>query len=58
MPTPEQNKETVSAFAREVFGNKNLDHAHRWLADDFVEHQVFPGSRPGACLAAAEERKC
>ena len=46
MPTPEQNKETVSAFAREVFGNKNLDHARRWLADDFVEHQVFPGTAP------------
>jgi predicted RNA-binding protein with PIN domain len=44
MPTPEQNKETVSAFAREVFGNKNLDHARTWLADDFVEHQVFPGT--------------
>jgi len=24
MPTPEQNKDTVSTFAREVFGNKNL----------------------------------
>ena len=46
MPTPEQNKETVSAFAREVFGNNNLDHARAWLADDFVEHQVFPGTTP------------
>ena len=46
MRTPEQNKETVSAFAREVFGNKNLDHANTWLADDFVEHQVFPGTTP------------
>ena len=44
MPTPEQNKETVSAFAREVFGNKDLGHASTWLADDFVEHQVFPGT--------------
>lgn len=46
MPTPEQNKETVSSFAREVFGNKNLDHANTWLADDFVEHQIFPGTTP------------
>ena len=46
MRTPEQNKETVSAFAREVFGSKNLDHARAWLADDFVEHQVFPGTTP------------
>jgi hypothetical protein len=40
------NKETVSAFAREVIGNKNLDHANTWLADDFVEHQEFPGTTP------------
>jgi hypothetical protein len=46
MPTPEQNKETVATFAREVFGSKNLDHADAWLADDFVEHQVFPGTTP------------
>jgi predicted ester cyclase len=46
MPTPEQNKETVATFAREVFGSKNLDHADTWLADDFVEHQVFPGTTP------------
>jgi predicted SnoaL-like aldol condensation-catalyzing enzyme len=46
MPTPEQNKETVAALAREVFGSKNLDHADAWLADDFVEHQVFPGTTP------------
>lgn len=32
MPTPEQNKETVSVFAREVFGNKNLDYANKWLS--------------------------
>jgi steroid delta-isomerase-like uncharacterized protein len=44
MPTPEQNMGVVSAFAREVFGNKNLDHANDWLAEDFVEHQVFPGT--------------
>jgi hypothetical protein len=24
-----------------------LDHAKAWLADDFVEHQVFPGTTPG-----------
>jgi hypothetical protein len=46
MPTSEQNKVTVGTFAREVFGNKNLDHADTWLADDFVEHQVFPGTTP------------
>ena len=46
MPTPEQNKETVATFAREVFGSKNLEHADARLADDFVEHQVFPGTTP------------
>jgi hypothetical protein len=46
MPTPAENTETVRAFAREVFGNKNLQHAEEWLADDFVEHQVFPGTTP------------
>ena len=46
MPTTEQNKDTVSTFAWEVFGNKNLDHVGTWLADDFVEHQVFPGTTP------------
>lgn len=46
MPTPAENIETVSAFANEVFGNKNLEHAEEWLADDFVEHQVFPGTTP------------
>ena len=46
MPTPDENIETVRAFAREVFGNKNLQHAEEWLADDFVEHQVFPGTTP------------
>jgi hypothetical protein len=25
----------------DVFGNKNLTFAADWLADDFVEHQVF-----------------
>jgi predicted ester cyclase len=34
------------AFAEEVFGNKNLNYAADWLADDFVEHQVFPGTTP------------
>jgi predicted ester cyclase len=46
MPTPEQNMEVVSTFAREVFGNKNLRYAEDHLADDFVEHQVFPGTTP------------
>ena len=46
MPTPEQNKQSMITFADEVFGNKNLDYAERWLADDFVEHQVFPGTTP------------
>jgi hypothetical protein len=45
MPTPEENMQSVRAFAEEVFGNKNLDYAAEWLADDFVEHQVFPGTR-------------
>jgi steroid delta-isomerase-like uncharacterized protein len=46
MPTPEQNMQAMSTFATEVFGNKNLDYAADWLAEDFVEHQVFPGTTP------------
>jgi hypothetical protein len=46
MPTPEENMQSVRAFAEEVFGNKNLDSAAEWLAYDFVEHQVFPGTTP------------
>jgi steroid delta-isomerase-like uncharacterized protein len=46
MTTAQQNAETVAAFAKEVFGNHNLDFAREWLADDFVEHQVFPGTTP------------
>jgi predicted ester cyclase len=46
MPTPEENMQSVRVFAEEVFGNKNLDYAADWLADDFVEHQVFPGTTP------------
>jgi hypothetical protein len=32
MPTPEENMQSVRAFAEEVFGNKNLDYAAEWLA--------------------------
>lgn len=46
MPTSEENVAAVKAFATEVFNNKNVDHAEEWLADDFVEHQVFPGTTP------------
>jgi predicted ester cyclase len=46
MPTPDENMQSVRTFADEVFGNKNLEYAADWLADDFVEHQVFPGTTP------------
>jgi len=46
MPTPEENMQSMRTFAEEVFGNKNLKYAADWLADDFVEHQVFPGTTP------------
>jgi predicted ester cyclase len=46
MPTPEVNMQSVRNFAEEVFGNKNLMYAAEWLANDFVEHQVFPGTTP------------
>jgi predicted ester cyclase len=46
MPTHEENKELMKRFANEVFGNKNLAFAGEWLSDDFVEHQVFPGTTP------------
>ncbi len=46
MSTPEQNKETVRRFFEEVFKSKNLDFAREWIADDFVENQVFPGIPP------------
>jgi hypothetical protein len=35
MPTPEENMQSVRAFAEAVFGNKNLNYAADWLADDF-----------------------
>ena len=44
MPTPEENMQSVRNFAEEVFGNKNLEYAADWLADDFVEHQVSTSS--------------
>lgn len=46
MPTPEENTSIVATYAKEVFGNKNIAHAEEWLADEFVEHQVFPGTTP------------
>jgi predicted ester cyclase len=46
MPTPEENMQSVRTFAEEVFGNNNLKYADDWLSDDFVEHQVFPGTTP------------
>ena len=46
MSTPERNVETMRAFAEQVFGKKNIAFAEEWLADDFVEHQVFPGTTP------------
>jgi hypothetical protein len=46
MPTPEVNMQSVRTFAEEVFGNKNLMYAADWLANDFVEDQVFPGTTP------------
>jgi hypothetical protein len=33
-------------LCRGSFGSKNLKYAADWLADDFVEHQVFPGTTP------------
>ena len=45
MPTPEENMQSVRGFAEEVFGNKNLEYAADWLADEFVEHQVCVGHR-------------
>jgi hypothetical protein len=41
-----RNMQSVRAFAEKVFGEKNLQYASDWLADDFVEHQVFPGTTP------------
>ena len=44
MPTPAENMQSVRNFAEQVFGKKNLKYADDWLSDDFVEHQVFPGT--------------
>ena len=40
-----KNVETVTTFAKEMFNDKNIQHAEDWFADDFVEHQVFPVRR-------------
>ena len=36
----------MSTFAAAVFDKEDLQYAADWLADDFVEHQVFPGTTP------------
>ena len=41
----------MSTFAAAVFDKKNLQYAADWLADDFVEHQVFPGTTPDKKVA-------
>jgi predicted ester cyclase len=46
MPTPEESRELVDRFTKEVFNNKNLQYAEEVLSDDFVEHQEFPGITP------------
>jgi predicted ester cyclase len=46
MSTPEEIRELVDRFTKEVFNNKNLQYAQEVLADDFVEHQEFPGITP------------
>lgn len=47
MPTPEQNTEATVRFLDEVFNKGNIAHVDEALADDFVEHQEFPGMAPG-----------
>jgi predicted SnoaL-like aldol condensation-catalyzing enzyme len=46
MATPEQNKEAALRFIDEVFNKGNIAHVDEALADDFVEHQAFPGLGP------------
>ena len=46
MTTADQNKQAVRRFFEEVFNGKNLDFARETLADDFVEHEGFPGLTP------------
>ncbi len=46
MPTSEESRELIDRFTKEVFNNKNLQYAEEFLADDFVEHQEFPGITP------------
>jgi len=35
-----------ASVRRTGIGNKNIAFAEEWLADDFIEHQVFPGTTP------------
>ncbi len=46
MTTPEQNKQATIRFMDEVFNKGNIAHVDEALADDFVEHQEFPGMAP------------
>ncbi len=39
----QENKDLNRRFFQEVFNDHNVDAMDELLADDFVEHQIFPG---------------
>ncbi|MGQ0670706.1 MAG: ester cyclase [Actinomycetota bacterium] len=43
MPDIDRNKEVTRRFIDEVFNKHNLDTADELLADDFTDHDPFPG---------------
>lgn len=43
VPTAEQSKDLARRFMDEVFAKRNLEYADQALADDFIEHNPFPG---------------
>jgi steroid delta-isomerase-like uncharacterized protein len=42
----EENKRIAQSFYDDVFNAGKLEKLDELLADDFVEHEVFPGLRP------------
>jgi steroid delta-isomerase-like uncharacterized protein len=41
--TPEQNKELAREFGERVFNQHDVEYLKNVLADDFVEHEEWPG---------------
>ena len=57
MRTPQENEAMCRTFVDEVFNNRKLGHAEESLAEDFVEHNPWPGTDPTKAGAVEGFRK-